>query len=252
MGNLLFQYSSLYGTARRLGRKPVVPDRLRILNYFHLDTNTSVLARPGASWMQYPELRASAYDANLITHLEKTDSDAEMVGYFQSWYYFRHVTQDIRKQYTFSVELLSEVRNTINVAMTTFTANHRRPSVLIGIHVRRGDMTSDFFHWYGYTTAPPEYIETAMQSMEKQFQNIMFIVSSDDIEWSERNINAVKRNIYFSRNHSDVFDLALLTSCDHVIMTVGTFGWWAGFLAGGQVVYYSDFPAPQSSLSRAF
>ena len=32
----------------------------------------------------------------------------------------------------------------------------------------------------------------------------------------------------------------MLASCDHVIMTVGTYGWWGAYLAGGDVVYYWD------------
>ena len=44
---------------------------------------------------------------------------------------------------------------------------------------------------------------------------------------------------YFS---SYVDDFVLLQSCDHVIMTVGTFGWWAS-QRGGTVMYYKDpFP----------
>lgn len=35
-------------------------------------------------------------------------------------------------------------------------------------------------------------------------------------------------------------DLALLASCDHVITTLGSFGWWGGWLSGGTTVYYRD------------
>ena len=45
---------------------------------------------------------------------------------------------------------------------------------------------------------------------------------------------------------SYVDDFVLLQSCDHVIMTVGTFGWWAAWLTSqrrGTVMYYKDpFP----------
>ena len=38
--------------------------------------------------------------------------------------------------------------------------------------------------------------------------------------------------------------MALLAACEHLIISVGTFGWWAAFLrqpavAGGSVQYYS-------------
>jgi galactoside 2-L-fucosyltransferase 1/2 len=113
-------------------------------------------------------------------------------------------------------------------------------------------MANDHNKRYGYTTATPKYIEEAMQLMEKQFNNVVFIVCSEDPDWCERNLIAENRTVLLAKRHTDVVDLALLSACDHVIMTVGTFGWWAGFLSGGQVVYFKDFPAPHSSLARAF
>ena len=35
-------------------------------------------------------------------------------------------------------------------------------------------------------------------------------------------------------------DLAVLSMTDHMILTVGTFGYWAAYLSGGEVVYYKD------------
>ena len=33
--------------------------------------------------------------------------------------------------------------------------------------------------------------------------------------------------------------MAVLTLCDHSILSIGTFGWWSAWLTGGKVVYYS-------------
>ena len=41
------------------------------------------------------------------------------------------------------------------------------------------------------------------------------------------------------RNH----DLALMSACDGVITSLGTFGWWAGhfsFQNGGEVIYFKN------------
>lgn len=51
---------------------------------------------------------------------------------------------------------------------------------------------------------------------------------------------------------SSAMDLALLSSCNHVVMTVGSFGWWAGYLSGGTVVYFKDYPKPGSNIGRGF
>jgi galactoside 2-L-fucosyltransferase 1/2 len=45
----------------------------------------------------------------------------------------------------------------------------------------------------------------------------------------------------FSVGHIPAQDLAIISSCNHVVMSVGTFGWWGSFLnmQGGHTIYYS-------------
>ena len=39
---------------------------------------------------------------------------------------------------------------------------------------------------------------------------------------------------------SELRDFTLLTLCNHTAMSVGTFGYWAAILAGGEVVYFRN------------
>lgn len=32
-----------------------------------------------------------------------------------------------------------------------------------------------------------------------------------------------------------------MSSCDHTIMTLGTFGWWGAFLSNGQNIYIKNY-----------
>ena len=119
--------------------------------------------------------------------------------------------------------------------------------------------------------------------------DVVFVVCSDDMLWSQEHFrsaalrvaqklnsfNATEDEFHFSVRKDgektaahrplsvNVFaiyspgvsserDLALMSYCNHTIMTVGTFGWWAGYLAGGITVYYKDFPAPGGNLERWF
>ena len=47
-----------------------------------------------------------------------------------------------------------------------------------------------------------------------------------------------------TEKHKPAIDMAVLAGCDHMVMTVGTFGWWAAYLGadakGGEVVYYDS------------
>jgi Glycosyl transferase family 11 len=62
----------------------------------------------------------------------------------------------------------------------------------------------------------------------------------------------VNETVVYSPGVSGEQDLAILSQCNHTIFTVGTFGWWAGYLAGGMTIYYKNFPAPQSQFERQF
>jgi len=41
-------------------------------------------------------------------------------------------------------------------------------------------------------------------------------------------------------------DLAILSMSDHVIIGIGTFSWWAGWLCKGTTIYF-DEPVPNGS-----
>jgi galactoside 2-L-fucosyltransferase 1/2 len=112
-------------------------------------------------------------------------------------------------------------------------------------------MTLERFTRVGFATAPESYISTAMKFYTKKFSNsVIFIICSNDRTWVRENI--IRWNfkyIFVSNNKDPMVDLAILSMCDHSIITSGTFGWWGGWLAGGMVVYYKGFPAPNTSLS---
>jgi galactoside 2-L-fucosyltransferase 1/2 len=47
------------------------------------------------------------------------------------------------------------------------------------------------------------------------------------------------RSIFCSVGH----DLAVMSLCNHTIISHGTFSFWAGFLAGGSVISPNHFPS---------
>lgn len=72
------------------------------------------------------------------------------------------------------------------------------------------------------------------------------------MQWCLKNIKG--DNVKYSTipyNQKGV-NLAVISLCDHVIITVGTFGWWGGWLSGGTVIYYKKFPRPGSELDKKF
>lgn len=110
---------------------------------------------------------------------------------------------------------------------------------LVGIHLRRGDLIEA---GWSYMRFPPgQYFVNAMRYYREKYPQAHFLVASSNTSWatSQAMFRAPDVTIVTAK-HSAAVDLAILSSCSHMIISVGTFGWWAGFLAGGQVIYYAN------------
>jgi len=144
-----------------------------------------------------------------------------------------------------------------------------QPFSRVGIHVRAGDILRRDKWAFGYTIPQRPYFEQAMRRFIVQEQHsgrIQFIVTSDSMAWVKRAINftsiasALKQTSSSTRytvlvevahceDHDAAFDLGLLSSCDAVIMSTGTYGWWGAWLANKTTIYYSGWPRPWSALA---
>ena len=77
-----------------------------------------------------------------------------------------------------------------------------------------------------------------------RFDRVMFLVMSDDLKWCKENLNKLSKNVVVVYEIATVMeDLALLASGKHVIISIGTFGFWGAMLAGGEIA----FPASRIS-----
>ena len=110
-----------------------------------------------------------------------------------------------------------------------------------------------------YSVADVGYLRNALQHFMNRRGNttgdhrIVFVVCSDDIGWSKAAFDSLRqfRNVtglsgadkfVYSEKGEAGFDLRILSRCDSMIITSGSFGWWAAWLANGTTVYYKNFP----------
>ena len=89
-----------------------------------------------------------------------------------------------------------------------------------------------------------------------------FFVLSDSIDWVQSSLGlsaigavlksaSVDVEVTFSVNNTAAVDLILMTMCDVVIMTTGTYGWWGAWLANAsKTIYFRNWPRPRSSLAK--
>lgn len=108
----------------------------------------------------------------------------------------------------------------------------------IGIHVRRGDQKVYYANRTFFTAS---YIKQAMVYFTQRTKKPIFVISSskDIRSWISQHINETGVHLTSAENSAEE-DMAILTLCNNSIVTVGTFGFWAGYLTKGLTIQYSE------------
>jgi galactoside 2-L-fucosyltransferase 1/2 len=173
----------------------------------------------------------------------------KLTGYFQSWKYFADYDSDIRRQFTFSQDHQQRAQENLKTALNS--AEHLfRPNafgsrnssnvsdvVFVGVHIRLGDWKHDNLQLMA------DYLLRAVRYFVQLYANVIFVVCSNDQNWSKNNVHlepnmTLNHSIWYSPHSDRDLDMAILTSCNHSIITVGTYGWWAAYLTGGTTIYF--------------
>ena len=232
----MFVYAALLGISYRNGFTPYLKQSDPLLEYFEV---TSVREKDVNKLITFSETGCCIYDKR-VESLTR-EKNISLSGYFQSWKYFAGAEKYVRESMKFRESLL----DTAEGFLQNMTGNG---TVFVGIHVRRGDKTNDYEAKKGNSVAGPDYFRRAMEYFQYILDaNITFILVSDDIYWCKDHING--SNIVYSPFVDPGVDLAILSLCDHVVISSGTYGWWGAWLAGGRTVFYNGYPRRQSWLA---
>lgn len=248
LGNQLYQYASVFGISNLTGAKVILGQDDELVKYFdvpsaQIRTNRDVCA----TFVQINEKYCCVFDESLMQL--GMSYNYRLGVYLQSWRYFEHVLQDIRTELSIKKIFKQAAVHVIQTYRETYSLKHLSNVVVVGVHIRRGDIATDkSLQEFGAYPAPDTYVHHAIAYFLERFSPIVFVVCSDDIGYAKAVMNY--NNITVESFHgTPIEDLAILSSCDHVITTVGTFGWWGGFLSGGTVVYYK-YPMKENSTVR--
>ncbi|KAK3611849.1 hypothetical protein CHS0354_040523 [Potamilus streckersoni] len=237
LGNNMFQFAALLSCAKRLNYTVFLRSDHRINKFFSI---------AWASRMRLTNLKIFGeksygnYDGDIV-NLD-TSNNWSLGGYYQSWKYFYKDEDLIRSSFNFKPNIYETA--------SQFVGSYRQGNkTIVGIHVRRGDLATQSAGSFGYSVAPISFIKRSMKYFRERYPSTLFIVVSDGINWCQAKLKDDNDTIFISFMNPGI-DMAVLTLCDHVIVTSGTFGWWGAWLAGGDVVYFKGFPKPGSQLDK--
>nr|XP_008522064.1 PREDICTED: galactoside 2-alpha-L-fucosyltransferase 1 isoform X2 [Equus przewalskii] len=250
-GNQMGQYATLLALAQLNGRQafilpamhatlaPVFRITLPVLSP-QVDSQTSWLKLQLHDWMSEEYAR--------VEH-----PVLKLTGFPCSWTFFHHIREQIRSQFTLHDHLRQDAQGFLSQLRLGRTGG--RPSTFVGVHVRRGDYLQVMPQLWKGVVGDRAYLQQAMDWFRARHEAPIFVVTSNGMDWCRQNIDTSRGDVIFAGNGLEASpgkDFALLTQCNHTIMTIGTFGFWAAYLAGGDTVYLANFTLPDSNFLKIF
>ncbi|WAR31079.1 FUT2-like protein, partial [Mya arenaria] len=138
-------------------------------------------------------------------------------GYRHSWKYFANATNEVRQMFTLKSEYTDKAKeflgniSSAGICCERLRTCQKRRHVTVSLHLSRESP-----HGSG---------------VSKKFNNrtLDFVIISDGMKWCKNNLFG--SDVFYSPFQTGVLDFALMVCCDHVIVTIGTFGWWGAWLS---------------------
>lgn len=96
------------------------------------------------------------------------------------------------------------------------------------------------------------YFEHSLFRLKTNTTCLKFLILGDDYDWNIQNIGAAPDITVLQPSKTAAIDLCMLSKCNHTIVTTGTFGWWAAFLANGTSTFQRTFARPGSEHEQMF
>ncbi|KAB7506112.1 Galactoside 2-alpha-L-fucosyltransferase 1 [Armadillidium nasatum] len=126
--------------------------------------------------------------------------------------------------------------------------------VLISIHVRRTDYLRHMNILYKRSVLTPCYYINAINFYRKRYDNqVIFLLSSDDLDWCKAFLSFPDViNAGNGTKDEAVYDFFLLSSCNHHIIGLGTFGFLSAFYGNGTIMYPLIDTDKPSELERSY
>ncbi|EGT38333.1 hypothetical protein CAEBREN_23137 [Caenorhabditis brenneri] len=290
LGNLMFQIAGLYSIAQKSNAILLIPSTTSIRRAFDFQKNFNesiqfldedLVKKLGkelestkvtmTSCCSYRDLTPILFNDNR-RNIEKVD------GYFQNFRYFHPDSEKtMKKLFTFVDpirKLIDEFLENVGISLTVRSARMIETNVanddqafempeedafaktmIVGVHIRHGmDISMNSRNRkHGHVDTPIGYYKRAIEQISNVYDSVAFIICSDDVAWARRNLKLGKETAHFYCPGPREVDMAILTSCDSLIMSTGTFGWWSGYLnvnASPDVYYYKHWPAEGSVMEK--
>ncbi|XP_040134742.1 galactoside 2-alpha-L-fucosyltransferase SEC1 [Ictidomys tridecemlineatus] len=249
LGNQMGQYATLYALAKLNGRPAYIPAQMHSTLAPIFRITLPVLHSATARSVPWRNYHLNDWMEAQYRHIP--GRYVRLTGYPCSWTFYHHLRQEILQEFS----LHEHVRVEAQKFLQALQATQAWRMTFVGVHVRRGDYIRVMPQVWKGVLADRGYLQQALDWFRARYRSPVFVVTSDDMAWCRQSIDSSPGDVVFAGNGlqgSPARDFALLTQCNHSIITVGTFGIWAAYLTGGDTVYLANFTLPNSPFHMVF
>lgn len=250
LGNQLFQYAAALAYARRT-RTPL---RLDLASYEGRGWDREFLL----GRLRVPVRRANSYEVlhtRLRAHFETRGAldefmfgnhgSAWLCGFWEDNAYFGDIVPTVRRRFRPRNQWIAEA------ARDLVRRARGMGGPVVGVHLRRGDRGPGGRAFSPFSSLPTGYFRQAASRFPQGANYLVLSDTPQDIAWCRHHLGlGDDTKVTFGEGRDPVLDMFALTECDHVILSSGTFSWWAGYLGdrpGRRVIA----PNPLQALSAA-
>ncbi|XP_056397665.1 galactoside alpha-(1,2)-fucosyltransferase 2-like [Hyla sarda] len=248
LGNLMGEYATLYGLAKMNGREAFISPELHSQLAHIFKIRLPVAHQEVINRIQWRDYELHDWMSEEYRHIE--NEHVRFTGWPCSFTFYHHIRDEILQEFTFH-DFIKEESN----AYLEKIRGDKKNVTFVGVHVRRGDYVHVMPNTWKGVIADKGYLQKATDYFRKKYENPLFVVTSNGMDWCKENIDNSLGDVHFAgdgQEGSPARDFALLAHCNHTIMTIGTFGIWVAYLVGGETVYLTNYTLPDSPFLKVF
>lgn len=228
LGNQMFQYA--YAKALQHKGYDVKLDISKFKKYklhgayqldkYNIDLET---ANPISESLPKKILLKSLKESSLLfdEKMQTLQGNEYVKGYFQTEKYFTKIRVILLEQFKIKSKISTKAQH---IAKDILSFKNT-----CSLHIRRGDYVSNPKAKSVHGTCSLDYYKKALQLINKTYDNTLFFIFSDDIEWVKENL-LVENAIYVEGTKTPHEDLYLMSLCHHNITANSSFSWWGAWL----------------------
>ena len=168
---------------------------------------------------------------------------------------FTPALTNIRRAFTFRNKILAAAKKKLGDIVQHYLKRMKKKKRfenitsedcdIIGVHIRR----TDHIYYEQLNNADPlsvRYFTQAMQTFAEKLKHPIFVIVTDDPGWARQEIHKSFRAYYtgFYNTSCQVsagLDMAVLSLCNHLVLSRGTFGLWSSVLSGSTRIMPKHF-----------